>query len=90
MTALKNQEKAVIVDALRDRYSLPILLRSLKLSRSSYYYQHKIALSPDKYEALRYRIKILFAEFQEDTAIAGFMYYWTEKAPTPLRKLYVQ
>lgn len=60
MTALKNQEKAVIVDALRNKYSLPLLLRSLKLSRSSYYYQHKIASSQDKYEALRYQIKVLF------------------------------
>ena len=62
MTVLKNHEKAVIVDALRNKYSLPLLLRSLKLSRSSYYYQHKITLSPDKYEALRCRIKVLFAE----------------------------
>ncbi|OPX41837.1 integrase core domain protein [Ruminiclostridium hungatei] len=61
MTALKNQEKAVIVDALRNKYSLPLLLRSLKLSRSSYYYQHN-ALSLDKYGALRCQIKVLFDE----------------------------
>lgn len=60
MRALKNQEKAVIVDALRNKYSLPLLLKSLKLSRSSYYYQHKIALSQDKYDALRWQIKELF------------------------------
>lgn len=47
MTVLKNQEKAVIVDALKNKYSLPLLLKSLKLSRSSYYYQHKNALSQD-------------------------------------------
>ena len=62
MTAHKNQEKAVIVDALRNKYSLPLLLSSLKLSRSSYYYQHKIALSKDKYEALRCQIRVLFDE----------------------------
>ena len=62
MTALKSQEKAVIIDALRNKYSLPLLLRSLKLSKSSYYYQHKIALSQDKYEALRCQIKVLFDE----------------------------
>ena len=35
-TALKNREKAVIVDALKHRYSLPILLKLLDFSRSSY------------------------------------------------------
>jgi putative transposase len=63
MTALKNQEKAVIVDALRNKYSLPLLLRTLNLSRSSYYYQHKLELSQeDKYETLRCKIKVLFDE----------------------------
>jgi putative transposase len=60
MRALKNHKKAVIVDALRNKYSLPLLVKSLKLSRSSYYYQHKIALSQDKYNALRWQIKELF------------------------------
>ena len=62
LTTLRNQEKAVIVDALKDKYSLPILLQKLRLAKSSYYYQHKLASTPDKYEALRDRITILFAE----------------------------
>ena len=62
MTTLRNLEKAVIVDALRDKYSLPLLLRKLNLSKSSYYYQHKQASAPDKYEVLRLHIKALFAE----------------------------
>ena len=37
--ALKNREKAVIVDALKDKYSLPLLLEKLQFSKSSYYYQ---------------------------------------------------
>ena len=65
MTTLRNYEKAVIVDALRNKYSLPILLQKLKLSRSSYYYQHKQTLFPDKYEALRCHIKVLFAKNSE-------------------------
>lgn len=39
MTALKNREKAVIVGVLKDKYSLPLLLQKLRLSKSSYYYQ---------------------------------------------------
>lgn len=61
MTTLRNHEKAVIVDALRNGYALPILLQKLKLSRSSCYYQRKQTLYPDKYEALRCHIKVLFA-----------------------------
>jgi transposase InsO family protein len=62
LTTLLNQEKAVIVDALKNKYSLPILLQKLRLAKSSYYYQHKLASTPDKYEALRNRITILFGE----------------------------
>jgi hypothetical protein len=43
LTTLRNQEKAVIVDALKNKYSLPILLQKLRLAKSSYYYQHKLA-----------------------------------------------
>ncbi len=35
---LNNREKATIVDALKNRYSLSQLLSILHLSRSSYYY----------------------------------------------------
>jgi transposase InsO family protein/transposase-like protein len=65
MTALKNREKAVIVGALKDKYSLPLLLRKLSLSKSSYYYQRKQMKSPDKYAALRNRILELFAKTSE-------------------------
>ena len=36
--ALSNREKAVIIDVLKNRYSLPLLLQKLQLSKSSYYY----------------------------------------------------
>ena len=37
ITALSNKEKVVIVDALRMKYSLPLLILKLKFPRSSYY-----------------------------------------------------
>lgn len=61
-TALTNKEKAMIVDALKNNYSLPALLEKLNLSRSSYYYQQKIKTRPDKYKELRQRIIDLFNE----------------------------
>jgi putative transposase len=38
---LNNREKAVIVDALKEKYPLPVLIKKLKLAKSSYYYQKK-------------------------------------------------
>ena len=61
-TALNNREKAVIIDALKTKYSLPHLLKKLHISKSSYYYQEKALSQPDKYLSLRIRIKELFAE----------------------------
>lgn len=50
---LTNREKTRVVDALRDAHSLPELLYTLQLARSSYFY-HKAALSlPDKYAEVR-------------------------------------
>lgn len=59
-TALKNQEKAVIIDALKNKYSLPKLLKKLSLPKSSYYYQENVLSSEDKYGELRLRITELF------------------------------
>ena len=42
---LKNREKAVIVDALKDKYPLPLLLGKLGLPKSSYYYQEARSVS---------------------------------------------
>jgi len=65
MKALKNREKAVIVGVLKDKYSLPLLLQKLSLSKSSYYYQLKQTKSPDKYTALRTRVLELFVKTSE-------------------------
>jgi len=61
-SALSNREKAVIIDVLKNKYSLPFLLQKLQLSRSSYYYQEQVIHRDDKYEKSRCRIKELFSE----------------------------
>ncbi len=61
-SALKNREKAVIVDALKDKYSLPSLLNRLSLPKSSYYYQKEAFRKEDKYSLIRRKIKELFHE----------------------------
>lgn len=59
-TALTNREKAVIIDALRNKYSLPALCAKLNLARSSYYYQERAIHAEDKYLELRKKIIQLF------------------------------
>ena len=58
--ALSNREKAVIIDALRNKYSLPKLCRKLGISRSSYYYQEIAMRAEDKYREIRVKICELF------------------------------
>lgn len=60
LTALRNREKAVMIDALKDNYSLQ--LQKLKLLKSSYYYQRKRLACTDKYAELKNRIKELSNE----------------------------
>jgi len=57
---LKNKEKTMIIDALRDKYSLSSLLKRMSISKSSYCYQHKIIHSKGKYEAITKAILQLF------------------------------
>ncbi len=59
-TSLKNREKAVIVDALKSKYSLPVLLKQLDFSKSSYYYQRTVNRKGDKYSDIQKRITELF------------------------------
>ena len=62
ITELKNREKAVIIDAVEDKYSLHQLLKCLCMAKSSYYYQRAVMKQSDKYAELRIRIKIIFQE----------------------------
>ena len=55
-TAHSNREKAVIIDAIKNKYSLPSLLHKLQISKSSYYYQKKAIACKSKYENLKTRI----------------------------------
>lgn len=57
---LKNKEKTMIIDALRDKYSLSLLLKRMNISKSSYCYQHKVIHSKGKYEAITKQISQLF------------------------------
>lgn len=52
----------MIIDALKNKYSLPDLLKRLEFSKSSYYYQEAAMKRPDKYENVRYRGGRLFYE----------------------------
>jgi transposase InsO family protein len=61
-TALRNREKAAIIDALKNKYSLPNLLSALHFSRSSYYYQQKAARAQDKYRDYKEKIQNIFEE----------------------------
>ena len=52
----------MIIDVLKNRYSLPLLLQKLQLSKSSYYYQEQSLQKEDKYTLLRVRVIELFTE----------------------------
>ena len=43
LTVLKNREKAAIIDAVKAKCRLPILLGKFHMARSSYYYQHALS-----------------------------------------------
>lgn len=59
---LKNKEKTMIIDALRNKYSLSVLLEKMSISKSSYCYQHKALYSTNKYESIKEKIIELFNE----------------------------
>lgn len=52
----ENAEKAMIIDALKNKYSAPQLLAKLRVSKSSYFYQHKIKQLPYKYMLIKSKI----------------------------------
>ena len=57
-TALRNREKVVIIGALKNKYSLPALLKRLDMPRSSYFYQVKVLHGRNKYDELRRKIDV--------------------------------
>ena len=52
----------MIVDALKNRYSLSVLLVKLLFPKSSYYYQKASLKQEDKYNDIRKKITKLFYE----------------------------
>jgi transposase InsO family protein len=60
--SLTNAEKTMLIDALRPRYRLDDLLKSLSISKSSYFYQHKCQQGPDKYAEIRSSVIEVFEE----------------------------
>ena len=64
MERLRNREKTAIVDALKNTYSLPLLLKNLHLAKSSYYYC-KLTMSRDKYTAIRTQILQLWNQTKQ-------------------------
>lgn len=60
--SLKNREKAVLIDALREKYRLKELLAAMDISKSSYCYQKNAQSKPDKHSGLRSKVREVFAE----------------------------
>jgi len=59
---LSNSEKATVIDALRDRYSLKELLSVFRMAKSSYCYQIATRKAPDKYIQITSEIRTAFEE----------------------------
>lgn len=59
---LANKEKRQVIDALRDKYPLKVLLHALESSKSGYFYQHKVLEAGDKYAYVRERLNVLFPQ----------------------------
>ena len=59
---MTNREKAVLINALRETYSLKILLSEMKMAKSSYCYQNNVIKAQDKYTELRRKVKAVFQE----------------------------
>jgi len=60
LTNLTNKEKTILIDALKTEYPLKDLLNSLKLVKSSYYYQRSIKGIDTKYDKIKDEIILLF------------------------------
>lgn len=59
-SALSNKEKSQVVGALRHGFPFAMLLKTLKLPRSTFYYQRSTAAAGDKYTELRERVSAIF------------------------------
>ncbi len=62
LTALKNREKIVLIDALRGKYALSELFGKPSFSRSRYYFQKSLQRRKDKYASLKERMSEIHAD----------------------------
>ena len=62
LVTLSNHEKAIVINALRERYLLKDLLGILHMAKSSYCYQTLALSRCDKYAKLRKEVKEAFGE----------------------------
>ena len=63
--ALKNEEKFLIISALKKKYSILSLLKHLSMSKSSYYYVEQTKKKEDKYKSVRTMLKEIFSQNYE-------------------------
>lgn len=66
---LTNREKAIVIDTLRDKYSLKELLSVFHMAKSSYCYQEVTFKAPDKYAEAR---EIIRKSFTDSNASYGY------------------
>lgn len=78
--ALSNREKAVIIDVLKTKYSLPHLLKKLHISKSSYYYQEKFCFNQINTFPCEYISKNYLPKTRIDMAIVESMHCSNVKA----------
>ena len=62
LETLTNREKAVVIDALRNKYRLKVLLKAINMEKSSYCYQSNTMKKTDKYSELRANVRRIFNE----------------------------
>ena len=60
LTKLRNREKAIAIDALKEKYRLKDILVLFHMAKSSYFYHKKAIDVPDKYHDLSQIIKTEF------------------------------
>lgn len=69
LKTLTNREKAIVIDTLRNKYSLKDLLSVFRMAKSSYCYQANAIRKPDKYAKHR---KIIRSSFSNSNNTYGY------------------
>ena len=62
MERATNKEKTIVINELRLKYPLPLLLKILELSKSSYYYTVKVLERDDEDKEIKERITSIYNE----------------------------